>query len=789
MKKLLLLFVVPLLLTSLLACSGEVDGLDGGGTDASGKTEVSVPTPLAFDAYVDRATSRAGSTGELTTSTSTGGKVSLQTQGFGVFAYYTDDKLYTPAYLPNFMYNTKVSGSNWSYSPVRYWPNETGTSSGGAGVDRLSLFAYAPWVEVTPATGIPTASTDTETGIVGLTRNGATGDPMVRYNATFMPAKRVDLCWGVANANYTSSADATLKNNIAAGSPYLNMLKPATGNNNKISFNFKHALAALNVQIDADVDATHKDTGAQERDGNTRIYIRSITFEGFAMKGALNLNASASTGPRWFNPSFSGGVSTAPVTLHDGRTDGREAVGVAVNETPVGLNPVLVQSEPYLKADYTSNSTAVKTGVTKTMTNLFDVTGLSSGDTPLTAPVYLIPNGTPLKVRIVYDVETQSSKLPGYLADGRTKGSSIENDISKTIDVTMVAGNLYTLKIHLGMTSVKIDEPAVSAWPTTGTEAPAPNIKAAAPEPIGFTATMADMEDATTRATGAVSDNTTLNTQGGFGVFAAYTGLHKYSDSNVTSDFLYNQQVKLNGSAWSYEPVVYWPNGEGDAGTPTGANPHYVSFFAYAPYSDTDTSNSNSTPADYCISGFSYAHEQTDPWLTYRLHTDVTKQVDLLYATPLLDQTKPATGGKLKFSFKHALGCVGDKVTVKAGKAMTLKKVTVTYRLTDKGRLILNSSGQPNWKPIMSENFLTERTLTLLSSDKTLAANGTWSISEKGVFYIPIETGGREQTATVEVTYQVGSTVKTGSTVLYLKDFTDAYQAGKHLYINVTVTE
>jgi len=516
-----------------------------------------------------------------------------------------------------------------------------------------------------------------------------------------------------------------------------------------------------------------------------------VTFEGFAMKGALNLNASAAVGPRWFNPSVSGGVSTSPVTLHDGRTDGREAVGVATNEETLGLNPVLVQSEPYTKADYTSNASAVKDGVTNSFANLFDVTGLNSGETALSAPVYLIPNGVPLKVRIVYDVETQSPKLPGYLADGRTHGSSIENDISKTLTVTMQAGKLYTLKIHLGMTGVKIDTPTVSAWPTTGTQADAPAIKGAEPEPIGFTAVMAEMEDASTRAAGEVANGTSLNTNGGFGVFAAYTGLHKYSDSNVTSDFLYNQQVKLNSSSvWSYEPVVYWPNGEGDAGAPSGANPHYVSFFAYAPYSNAVDTNPSANPAGYSIPSFSYAHEHTDPWLTYRLHTDVSKQVDLLYATPLLDQTKPATGGRLKFTFSHALACVGDKVTVKAAQAMTLKKVTVTYRLTDKGRLILNSSGgQPNWRPIMSENFLTERKLTLLSSDKALAANATHVISGQGVFYIPIETGGREQTATVEVTYKIGGTEKTRSATFYLKNFTEAYQAGKHLYLNVTVND
>ena len=439
-----LLFVVVAML--LASCSEEVDSLNGGGTDTSGKTEVSVPTPLSFSAYVNRAITRAGYKGELTTST---GTRNLQTEGFGVFGYYTDDKLYTPVYQPNFMYNTKVSTANWSYEPVRYWPNETGSNAESQSVDRLSFFAYAPWVEVTPATGIVTATgDDAEYGIVSLTRNGATGDPFVRYNVSLDPARQVDFCWGVAGDDFSSSADASVPNNIKKDKPFVDVVKPATGD--KISFNFKHALASLNMQINAALDVSDV--------ANTKIYVRQVTFEGLTLKGSFNLNNDK---PTWYDLSGMSFVSADPVTIYDGRADGREAMAKNDNETPTGLNENIVQSVSY--------GTGVKSGVTASAVNLF------SSNTP-DASLYVIPTTRPLRITIVYSVETVASHLPDYLADGVTKGSSVQNRVTRKVtlaggsggDVLLSAGNKYTINLHLGIGSVQVSG-TVGDWDGTVT--------------------------------------------------------------------------------------------------------------------------------------------------------------------------------------------------------------------------------------------------------------------------------------------------------------------------------
>ena len=441
--------------------------------------------PVAFSAYVNRGTTRAGAQGELVTTAMTG-KVDLATNGFGVFAYYTDNQPYGAMSTPDFTYNQFVSGTTttgdnptttWTYTPIKYWPNEYGDDAQSFGQDRLTFFAYAPYVKVTPATGrlnTGTAAVDAaKSGIVGLTSNAATGDPYVKYYVDFNPAKSVDLCWGVAAEAYNSSVEGSL-NGIGAGAPYIDVLKPQAGTAGNIKFAFKHALASLNVQIDADVNKkTHDETN--DVDKNTKIWVRSVTFEGFAEKGSLNLNStwsSTATTPQWYElTSTNTLIGVGSTTICDGRIDGKEGQTTATaNNEITGLNTKLTQGGAYNWSD--ENGLVVSNdyvGVQKAAVNLFN-------STTETTPVFVIPNGQPLKVTIVYDVETYDTNLAGYLSDGKTKGKSVENKITKEIKttgdsptaITMAAGKKYTIKLHLGMTSVEF-EATVDDWGDTST--------------------------------------------------------------------------------------------------------------------------------------------------------------------------------------------------------------------------------------------------------------------------------------------------------------------------------
>lgn len=414
------------------------------------------PNGVYFGVYVDRAT-RAGAPESITTT-------SLQTgahkdAGFGVFGYYTDNNEYTQYALPNFMYNQQVlySAGQWGYEPVKYWPNEFGSEAVSDETDKLSFFAYAPYVKVTATDGKPVATTEHDKvyNITQLTKNTTTGDPIIKYVVDPNPATSVDLLWGVVPASSAYSPVEGASATVTEGMPYKDLVKAQTAS--RVDFNFKHALASLNVSIDAIVDEIQGATSGLD-DTKTRIYIRSISLGGLALKGALNLNNETANTPLWLEYDGSKTLTTgSALVVNDGRKDGKEATenGEQKSEQPSTLNEDLVQSYPTYEAG--AFATAAKDGVTETAVNLFQGT---SAD----APIFVIPTGDQMDVTIVYDVETIDPNLPTYLADGVTHGSSIENRITKeSVFTSIEAGKSYTLKLHLGMTSVKFDA-TVSDW-------------------------------------------------------------------------------------------------------------------------------------------------------------------------------------------------------------------------------------------------------------------------------------------------------------------------------------
>lgn len=451
MKKIYFIAVMSAMLT---ACS-QTEELNSVVDNTAEESSV-----INFDVYTSRAT-RAGTAGTITTDALKTGTHKLD--GFGIFAYYTDNGTYDQYYKPNFMYNQQVkwdeTPSKWVYEPVKYWPNEFGNAAQSDDVDHVSFFAYAPYVKVVPNTGAIDVSDgtvyDTDAkiaqaqnyNITGMSHNATTGDPLIKYVVDWAPATSVDLLWGV---------DAT------TGIPFRNQVKQRP--DGKLTFNLKHALSKLNIQIDAIMDATAAPS-TDEVNAKTKIWVRSITFEGFATKGSLNLNNTTANKPLWMDYAGSNELSTEAFTIYDGRKDGKEGYaandGTATNEKVLGLNSVIVQPGPYITTNPATLG-AAKDGVTKSVVNLFE-------STTADAPVFVIPTNETMKVTIVYDVETWDDNLSDYLADGVVHGSTIENKITKTItdgtgaNLTMEAGKGYQINLHLGMTSVKVDA-TVTDW-------------------------------------------------------------------------------------------------------------------------------------------------------------------------------------------------------------------------------------------------------------------------------------------------------------------------------------
>lgn len=451
------------------------------------KTADNTPTPVQFGTYMGRTTTtRAGLEGAITTEVL---KTAGDAYGFGVFAYYTNDGDYAGTSKPNFMYNQHVTwnSSNWEYTPVKYWPNEFGASAVSTGIDKLSFFAYAPFVDNTPNSGAIT--TPGTYGIIKFVErnndnnysNTSTGDPRIKYAINNDPTHCVDLLWGVANIaeDYEIANSAT----TTIGLPWLDVTKQKT--NGKIDILFKHALAKLTFNVDVDVDDVRDETSDHSNAlaTGTKIFVRQVTISGkIAREGYLNLNNTTANTPLW---EIENGTAISPsqnttYTFYDGRSDGYEGYADADATHPganagelVGLNSVLIQSAT--TGDAAPYTLSTNAGVTKTAVPLLTNDGV----------FYVIPtdpsNSDGLTVQIIYDVLTTDDRLYGDLADGKIKGSLVKNNITKTAALTIEAGKAYTVNLHLGMTSVKMDA-TVSTWTVATSDVDLP-VNEAVPAP------------------------------------------------------------------------------------------------------------------------------------------------------------------------------------------------------------------------------------------------------------------------------------------------------------------
>ena len=453
---------------------------------------------IHFDVYTQRGLlTRGGTPGDITNE-NIGNKDTL---GFGVFAYYTAGEKYDANAKPNFMYNQQVykQGDAWKYEPVKYWPNEYGNAAISDEVDYVTFFAYAPYTEFEPTTGevVVPANSSTEKAekiqkynIISVNKNNATGDPIIKYVVDTDPATSVDLLFGVAAANAAgnySAIDTTYNkaNVVTPGFPFIDLMKPGNPKEDKISFNLKHSLAKVKFTIDyIKDDFTPQETAAATYDPSvinadeTRIFVRSFTIGGWATKGALNLNnkdGNKAGEPLWKDFDGVKDLAFSDVTFHDGRKDGKEGDvnGIQSNEENQGLNPNIIENFSQAVAGNPVKFGATKTaGVTAEPQLLFGGNPAKNG-----GYFYVIPrnekSGANVDVTIVYDVETIDGKLAGLLSDGATHGLSIENVISKRAILgegkDFEAGKQYLIKIHIGMTSVKIDA-VVTDWVPTNDE-------------------------------------------------------------------------------------------------------------------------------------------------------------------------------------------------------------------------------------------------------------------------------------------------------------------------------
>lgn len=494
--------------------------------DLSGDTSLAKESSSAIEfsaktrnAGATRAT--GGIVGDITTTTLKTG--AHATAGFGVVSYMkgtdgiTDCYTTGPAWvssIPNFMWNQKVAwnttNSVWSYSPVKFWPNDFSTSKvdskepgsedeeawGSQNAGKVSFFAYAPWVDfpATTANSIhgkdkvsqksPTADDD---GIVAMTANDNTGEPQVYYvlsNADVDHA--VDLLWGLrGNSSGYSLANNT--DDATKGNDYnINLTKQSVGES--VNFLFKHALSKLGghtpnnpaeayqtgLQIVLDVDNGSLDNGVKTgtaisggvKQANTLVTVEKIEIYDKATASATPVDpviyspaqSSDLIKSGWFN------IATGAWDLTTSTTKGATYSSVVDNNKTVSgngyaLNANIKEATPTADVSGTTFnnwkiSDAVVTGVTTTPQDVYT----NDSDVPSLVLIPSSADAQTLVVRIKYIVRTWDPNL--NMAASGSEGTWTKVTQTITNEVTIPAGALksnkyYKLLIHLGLTSVK----------------------------------------------------------------------------------------------------------------------------------------------------------------------------------------------------------------------------------------------------------------------------------------------------------------------------------------------
>ena len=154
---------------------------------------------------------------------------------FGVMAWYTGTSNWSTSAKPNFMYNQEVDfdGSDYTYSPIKYWPNNTG--------DKLTFWAYCPYT-ANPDFLVADSSTPYT--------NSSSGIPDIRFTAD----GHTDLLYSDVLANQTRAS-----------------------NSGEADISFHHALSLIDVFVQKKDDP----------DDDYTVTLNSVRFNGLYMTGIL----------------------------------------------------------------------------------------------------------------------------------------------------------------------------------------------------------------------------------------------------------------------------------------------------------------------------------------------------------------------------------------------------------------------------------------------------------------------------------------------------------------------
>lgn len=417
---------------------------------------------VSFGAYSPRTITKAGPTDDMNTA-------ALQQHGFGVFATYSGTDDFSGA-TDDFMYNQLVNhnGSEWTYSPVKYWPNPTNGQS--ADDQKVSFFAYAPY----------DAATDQTYGVTGFSIEEV-GTPAVKHNFVSYKFSKsnpnVDLLWGYKKKNVDNTDPA---NPVVTYDINTNL----TRSTDKVKFIFQHLLAKLGgSQEGAPADPNPYDDPNYVANGLVvKANAETITpTNGFGTNTGTKVTISkiviASAPEKEGNPevpvtdidgnplSYATEDLTGKLDLYTGefKLDGA-AQNIQFKQTITNMvdDPNTPEDESastnseiadFLKEPETVTTfAAIPKGVVEKAINVYQ---------DETNPIILVPGTKPVvDITITYTVRTYDEKL------GTKKYSEVPQTVFGRIKFPEIKKNTkYNIVMILGLNDVKF-EAEVENWET-----------------------------------------------------------------------------------------------------------------------------------------------------------------------------------------------------------------------------------------------------------------------------------------------------------------------------------
>lgn len=400
---------------------------------------------VSFGAYSGRTITKAGATDDMNLE-------ALAGHGFGVFATYSGTNPFSAA-TNDFMYNQQVTAtwnastktaSNWTYAPIKYWPNPTDGSDKKD--QKLSFFAYAPYCE---------PGTSETSGIMSFGVNAANHN-IVNYGF-ISGSPNVDLLWGYKQgANLTDTdVDADVNINL-------------TRTTETVKFAFRHMFSKLAGSQEGNpgangenangliikADPTVAPTNGFATDNGTKVTVSKITVK----SADTDLDGNAITYPA------DGSVQTGVLDLYTGdfALTTTPAQPLKFEQTLVAGTPAAGEqqlAENLREVAGLTDFTAVKPGVTKNPQNVY---------ADEVNPIILIPGTSPVvEVEVTYVVRTYDANINKNVNGAKHFSEVPQRVYGKIAFPTIEENKKYNICIIIGLMDVKF-EATVDDWATGG---------------------------------------------------------------------------------------------------------------------------------------------------------------------------------------------------------------------------------------------------------------------------------------------------------------------------------